>query len=101
MPHNPQCLFVIEHVFEIGTRGVIVEPGPLFGTFNTNTTMHTCAVVLKRPDGHATTVEAVFVIPFLSPLQAQIAFLKRGRYSCLLNGLFKSDVPIGTEVWTT
>jgi hypothetical protein len=78
--------------FETTSRGVVVVPGPLENEYSGPREM---AVRLVLPNGEEQeallTPEHVFQTPPPS----------EHRYACLLKGLTKADVPIGTEVWTT
>lgn len=84
-------LLVVEEVFAIAGRGVILAPDiELHGP----ATVQIC-VELRRPDGTTSVVDALAHLPMIDPPRIP----PRGRYVLLLAGLAKSDVPIGTEVW--
>lgn len=56
-------------------------------------------VMLKRPDGSTRTVEAAFNIPFVDPPRLDGQPRTTG-YVCVLKGIEKQEIPIGTEIWT-
>jgi hypothetical protein len=87
-------LLTVEDVFAITGRGVIVVPDiPL----QMLAPLHPPTVLLKRPDNTTQTVAATFDIPiFDPPLGVQP---RRAAYVCLLRGIDKTAVPIGSEIW--
>jgi hypothetical protein len=87
-------LLTVEDVFAIPGRGVIVVPDiPL----QMLAPPHPPTVLLKRPDNTTQTVSATFDIPiFDPPLGVQP---RPAAYVCLLRGIEKAVVPIGTEIW--
>ena len=88
---NVRRLLVVEDVFTIAGRGVILAPDiELHGP-----AMIQLRVELRRPDGTTTTIDALAHLPMTNPPQTS----PRMRYVVLLPNLTKSDVPIGTEVW--
>jgi len=84
-------LLTVDDAFEITSRGIVVVPGPLEAEYAGSREF---AVRLALPDGSEReallTLEHVFQTP--PPTER--------RYACLLKGLSKADVPIGTEIWT-
>ena len=70
--------------------GVVVVPGPAVTEFSGPANL---AVELKRPDGSSITAElsVTYTFPVPTPPNPQ--------WTCLLRGVGKSEVPIGTEVW--
>ena len=87
-----KLLLVVEDAFEVRGRGVIVVPDiPLDELKQPTPTM----VMLKRPDGTSSSVEAWIGVPFIDP---PLVVGKRG-YTCFLKGIDRLAVPIGTEVY--
>ena len=86
-----RLLVVVEDVFAIGERGVVVVPDVDFGDGKPRL----FGVELRRPDGTVVQAEAEATIPFVAPLQVP----PRLRHVVRLIGLAKADVPIGTEIW--
>ena len=87
-------LLTVEEIFAITGRGVIIVPDiPL----QMLAPPHPPTVLLKRPDHTIQTVAAIFDIPFFDPpLGVQP---RPAAYVCLLRGIDKTAVPIGTEIW--
>jgi hypothetical protein len=87
----PEIFLTVEDVFDIKQRGLIVVPGPLQAEYDGPREF---PVLLKIPGGsdhHASlTLEHMFQSP--PP--------KEYRWVCMLRGVTKADVPIGTQVWT-
>jgi hypothetical protein len=89
-------LLTVEVTFAIRERGVILAPdipisgfnGPRFQT-----------VTLKRPDGSTLTMQAEFNIPFINPLRPDDQPHAVG-YVCMLKGIEKPEIPVGTEIWS-
>jgi hypothetical protein len=89
-------LLTVEDMFEIRERGVILAPdipvsecsGPRFQT-----------VMLKRPDGSTLTMQSGCNIPFINPLRPDGQPHSVG-YVCMLNGIEKPEIPVGTEIWS-
>lgn len=82
---------IVEDVFRIAARDeLIVVPGPLLtdGSARVNG-----PVSMKRPDGSTVTAILRMESIFQSPPSEE------RRWACLLRGVHKSDVPIGTEIW--
>ena len=84
-------LLTVENTFQITGRGIVIEPGPPFHTFSTEGRPHSCAVLVKRPNGSTLVAQAHFYTAFLDPLKAQLRYLEHGNYVCLLPGVAKSD----------
>jgi hypothetical protein len=84
-------LLTVEDTFEISGRGIVAVPGPLEDEYSGPREF---AVRLVLPSGSERearlTLEQVFQTP--PPIER--------RYACLLRGLGKADVPIGTDIWT-
>lgn len=84
-------LLVVEDVFTIAGRGVILAPDiELHGPATQQ-----LRVELRRPDGTTLVVDALAHLPTVQPLQVP----PPSRYVLLLPGLTKADVPVGTDVW--
>ncbi len=84
-------LLTVEDVFEIAGE-VIVVPGPRVGAVQPRSKI---AVLLRRPDGRVIEATASLRLQFQSPPPDE------HRIAVILNGVGKSDVPIGTEIWLT
>lgn len=81
----------IDDVFDIEAwGGLVVVPGPLIGD---GPARAEGPVLLKRPDG--STVSAVLKMGAMF----QTPPSEEQRWGCLLKGVNKAEVPIGTEVW--
>lgn len=89
-----RLLLVVEETFAITGRGLIVAPDVDLGAEG----QRRITVELRRPDGTVVRAEALAQVPMVSPLQPAG---RRLRHMLRFAGLTKSDVPIGTEVWTT
>ena len=70
--------------------GLVVVPGPAVSEFSGPAKFE---VELKRPDGSSRTAELSVTYAFPVPTPP------RPQWTCLLKGVEKSEVPIGTEVW--
>ena len=88
---GPRLLLVVEDVFAVGERGVIVAPDVELDRGRTRT----LAVELRRPDGSVMMAEAQATVPFVHPPQIP----PRLRHVLRFVTLAKIDVPIGTEIW--
>ena len=88
-----RCLTKIEDTFLVTGRGLIVVPGPLRSEVAGGTDL---PVQLRLPDGTVLAARASLQHVFLSPPPPpQIAV----QWGCILSGVTKEQVPIGTEVW--
>jgi hypothetical protein len=87
-----QAFLTVEDVFDVTGRGLIVVPGPLQDEY---TGPRQFPVTLRTPEGiersAILTLEHMFQLP--PP--------KEHRWVCLLHGVTKADLPVGTEVWST
>lgn len=83
-------LSTVEDVFPISGRGLIVVPGPPLDCFASPGEV---AVLLRRPDGRVLDAIAAIAVEFQAPPP------KEHRYTLILKGVEKSDVPVGTEIW--
>lgn len=89
-----RLLLVVEDTFSITGRGLIVAPGVDLGE---GPLQRHLAVELRRPDGTLAHAEVLAQVPFLYPH----GLGESHRHQLLFPHLAKTDVPIGTEVWTT
>ena len=90
MDQTKSKLLTVEDRFLIDGRGVIVTPKIPTDSYSGP---HSVAVTLRTPDGGEKTASATLDIPMVSPPPPAFYYL------CLLTGLTKEDVPIGTEIW--
>jgi hypothetical protein len=58
-------------------------------------------VALKRPNGRTVTTKAAFHIAHIQtrPVEFTLELIKNPCYTCLLEDIDKSEVPVGTEIW--
>ncbi len=84
-------ILTVDDVFDISGCGLVVVPGPLerdwIGPRELN-------VRLRLPGGDERTTVMTLRPIFQSPPAPE------NRFGCILKGVSKSDVPVGTEVWT-
>jgi hypothetical protein len=81
-----RILLTVEDSFAITGRGVVVLPGVEPGTVPWS-----CRVRVQLPDGSLNDLDASFELPFGSPgMKPQLW--------CLLKGVRKEDIPVGTKV---
>lgn len=86
----PRRLLTVEEIFDIPSwGGLVVAPGPLESDGPAVRGMAS----LKRPDGTVIAASLQLQPVFQTP------FPSEARWTCLLKGVAKDDVPIGTEVW--
>lgn len=83
-------LLTVEDTFLIEGRGVVVTPAIPVPDYSGPQSV---SATLRKPDGAETVVQAQLQIPMVSPPPQVYSYL------CLLVGLTKQDVPIGTEIW--
>ncbi len=83
----PRCLMVVEDVFEISGRGIVLSPA--FDPLNLG-----FGIELRRPDGTKIGTTIGGVGSFLNSAGEP-------RFAVLLKDLTRGDVPLGTEVWST
>jgi hypothetical protein len=83
-------ILTVEDVFDIKGRGLVVVPGPLEKDY---TGPRQVAVRLVLPNGDERTASMRLDYAFPSPPP------KEHRLACIISGVVKADVPIGTEVW--
>jgi hypothetical protein len=84
-------LLTIEDTFEIPGRGLVIVPGPLVSDYTGPKRQH---VTLKFPNGDAKRTLLMLDHAFQTPPATE------RRWHCRLGDVAKSDVPVGTEVWT-
>jgi hypothetical protein len=87
-PASQTKLLTIEEIFTIERRGVIVLPKIPFEAYQGPRSR---AVTLRSPDGLETTATATIDIPRVHSGATY--------YLCLLEGLKKENIEIGTEIW--
>ena len=83
-------ILTVEDVFEITGRGLVVVPGPLEKDY---AGPRKFAVRLILPDGDEKIASIRLAHFFQSPPA------KENRLACILMGVTKADVPIGTKIW--
>ncbi len=85
-------LTTIEDTFQIAGRGLVIVPGPL----KTDVEGGERTVELRNPYGKVqrATISLSHVMQ-TPPPSKEIA----AQWGCILLGVSKADVPIGTEVW--
>jgi hypothetical protein len=83
-------LLTVDDAFLIEGRGVIVMPGIPAGAYKGP---YSRKVTLRTPDGLETAATAMIDIPRVSPQPEELYYL------CLIVGLTKDEIPIGTEIW--
>ncbi|MGN6555354.1 MAG: hypothetical protein ACTHLW_16730 [Verrucomicrobiota bacterium] len=81
-------LLTVEDTFLIEGRGVLVLP--MITDYSGPTSFQ---VVLRKPDGEESLVQAHLDIPRFNTAREPYPF------TCSLAGIGKQDVPIGTEIW--
>ena len=84
-------LLVVEDMFLIAGRGLVVIPGPLVTEFPGPVVL---AVELRRPDGSTRSATMFIEWTFQSPPPPEY------RFACVFRDLLATDVPRGTEIWT-
>jgi len=83
-------LLTVEDTFLIEGRGVVVMPAiPVSDYFGSSSG----SVLLRKQNGDEIIAQALLEIPRVNPPPA-VYF-----YCCLLVGMTKQDVPIGSEIW--
>ena len=81
---------IVADTFEITGRGLVVVPGPLESEYEGPRRF---PVRLDLPNGDRLTAELTLEHIRKTPPPTEY------RYVCLLRGLAKSDVPVGTEIY--
>ena len=84
-------LMLVEDVFQISGWGLIVVPSPFVGSYEGPAEIE---VELRRPDGSVERAVAhpQYVFPKPTP--------KVPVWEVIFRDLDKSQVPVGTEIWT-
>ncbi|RYG57550.1 hypothetical protein EON80_28155 [bacterium] len=88
----------MEDIFQLTGVGATIVPGLPPETFGSAGKQHCCSVEICCPDGSSFIAEANFHVPFYQPMSARKSAQQRGFYLCVLNGVQKSDVPIGSTI---
>lgn len=84
-------VLTIHDLFDIPAfGGLVVVPGPLERDWSSGLDHR---VILKRPDGSKLEADLKMQHVFQTPPPKEM------RWTCILRGVSKDDVPIGTEVW--
>lgn len=84
-------ILTVEDRFQIANRGLVVVPGPRLEQYSGPLEF---PVVLRRPDGTERDASLEIQQVFQSPPA------KERRWGCVLKGVDKDSVPVGTEVWS-
>src|SRR4051812_2732369 len=85
-----KLLLRVADVFDVTGRGLIVVPGPLLSEYSGPSELK---VALRRPDGSTSDARLEVQWFFQTPPPVE------RRLGCIVSGVSKSDVPVGTEVW--
>jgi hypothetical protein len=83
-------LLTVEDTFLIEGLGLIVTPPIPVSDYSGTESV---SATLRKPSGEEEVVQSKLQIPRVSPPPQVYSYL------CLLVGLTKQDVPIGTEIW--
>ena len=84
-------VLTVDDLFDIPAfGGLVVVPGPLQKDWRGDLNHR---VLLKRPDGSGIEADLAMQHVFQTPPPKEL------RWTCILRGVGKEDVPIGTEVW--
>jgi len=83
-------LLTVEDAFLIEGRGVLVTPQIPVDAYSGP---RSPLISLRKPDGQESTATAWLDIPRVNPQP------KAFYYLCMIAGVTKDDVPIGTEIW--
>lgn len=89
-----KCLTTIEDVFQVTSRGLVVVPGPLRSEVDGGADI---PVELRLPDGAVLYARASLQHFLQSPPPPPHIAMQWG---CILSGVTKEQVPLGTEVWS-
>jgi hypothetical protein len=88
-------LLVVQDAFHLHGRGVLLWPLVPFDALpRPSQVPFRRTLTLRRPDGTTARAEAILTTGTSMPVD-------RPGYDCLLLGIEKADVPVGTEVWAT
>lgn len=88
-------LLKVEDIFSIKNRGLILLPRIPIET----DLPKDAKVSIIRPDGSKLKTEAFFDIPFYSFAKIEDRITHKNAYECVLKGLEKESVPIGSKIW--
>lgn len=88
-----RCLILVEDTFQVTGRGLVIVPGPLREEV---TGIGSLPVELRKPSGERVQARLTLTHTHQSP-PAPPELAKR--WTSILRGVGKEDVPIGTEVW--
>ena len=89
-PHLTRLLLTVEDTFEIRGRGLVLAP--FLAAEEARATPF--AVELHMPDGTIRMASALAVVPFVDPPP------KEQRTCLMLLDMPKSEVPVGTKIWS-
>lgn len=84
-------VLIVEEVFSIGKRGILVSPWLPLSAFNGK--VLPSQIELRFSDGSTKTKAAEFNIPRHSPQPEEYSLV------CYIKNILKEECPIGTEVW--
>ncbi|MDK2767274.1 MAG: hypothetical protein KYX69_06090 [Sphingomonas sp.] len=87
-----KAFLVVEDVFDVTGRGLIVVPGPLQDEY---AGPREFPVTLRTPEGIEHPATLTLEHMFQSPPP------KEHRWVCLLRDVTKAGIPIGTEIWAS
>jgi hypothetical protein len=87
---NKVLLCVIEDVFDISDRGIILAPGFPVAEYTFDREYD---VEIEPPGGKGKQAKARFVVPLQSPPPQVVS------YYCHLSGIEKADIPVGSKLW--
>jgi hypothetical protein len=93
-----KLLLTVERVFVVTGRGVIVTPEIPIDQLPE---IPSSSAILKRPDGTTINAKASFHIPHIHTQDIEVTLkqLNNPRYVCIVEGIDKSEIPVGTELW--
>lgn len=80
----------VDDTFEIEKRGIIVVPDLSSDKYRFDQKEQ---IKIIKPDGTELNCEASFQISFVDPVPKQL------KYTCLIHGILKNDVPIGSKIF--
>jgi hypothetical protein len=84
-------VLTVDDLFDIPAfGGLLVVPGPLQKDWSSGLNHR---VRLRRPDGSVIEADLTMQHVFQTPPPEEL------RWTCILRGVGRDDVPIGTEVW--
>ena len=83
-------LLTVEDAFDITGRGLIIVPGPLESSYPGPREV-TVRLMLPNGDEKSASMRLEHFFGTPPPMER--------RFACILMGMAKADVPVGTEVW--